>query len=192
MALTTLAFERRFGALVRPAFGPGGAGPWRRRRPRRPTTSRPTGGTRSGRGVPTWSSSGAGHGGRLDPLVRQEIAGLLAAQRASRWTAERARAGLAQGRSPGPEGSIGKLAASHVARGAAGARADRRGRCPAHGPRQPAGRADRRGDRVGPGPVDRRGHRRDPAQHPRREGPGPAREPAPERAAAFRDLPRNT
>ena len=122
VALTTLAFERRFGA------GPSGL--------------RPGG----GRAVAEAEAEAADHfetyrwypqragradlvveraqatGAATDPVVRQEIAGLLAAQRASRWTAERKQAGLAQGRSPGPEGSIGKLAASHVARGAAGPR----------------------------------------------------------------------
>jgi alkylation response protein AidB-like acyl-CoA dehydrogenase len=52
-------------------------------------------------------------------VVRQEIARLLSLQRASRWTAERSRAARALGRPPGAEGSIGKLAASHVARQAA-------------------------------------------------------------------------
>ncbi|TFH13558.1 MAG: acyl-CoA dehydrogenase, partial [Acidimicrobiales bacterium] len=37
-------------------------------------------------------------------------------QRASEWTAERAKAARALGRAPGPEGSLGKLAASEVAR----------------------------------------------------------------------------
>jgi alkylation response protein AidB-like acyl-CoA dehydrogenase len=37
----------------------------------------------------------------------------------SEWTAERARAARAAGRPPGPEGSIGKLALSEVARQAA-------------------------------------------------------------------------
>ena len=37
-------------------------------------------------------------------------------QRASQWTAERAKAAQAIGRPPGPEGSIGKLALSNVAR----------------------------------------------------------------------------
>src|SRR5579863_10447770 len=54
-----------------------------------------------------------------DPLVRQEIARLVALQRASQWTAERARTARAAGRAPGPEGSIGKLATSLVARQAA-------------------------------------------------------------------------
>jgi alkylation response protein AidB-like acyl-CoA dehydrogenase len=54
-----------------------------------------------------------------DPLIRQEIAALYALQRAHQWTMQRAQAARAQGRSPGPEGSIGKLAASLVARAAA-------------------------------------------------------------------------
>ena len=44
---------------------------------------------------------------------------MLSMHRASEWTAERARAARATGRPPGPEGSIGKLALSHVARQAA-------------------------------------------------------------------------
>ncbi|MCU0261071.1 MAG: acyl-CoA dehydrogenase family protein [Ilumatobacteraceae bacterium] len=51
-----------------------------------------------------------------DPLVRQELAGLLSFARANEWTAQRARAARALGRPPGAEGSIGKLAASEVAR----------------------------------------------------------------------------
>lgn len=54
-----------------------------------------------------------------DPVVRQEIARLIAMNRASQWTAERAKAARALGRPPGPEGSIGKLALSRVARQAA-------------------------------------------------------------------------
>ena len=54
-----------------------------------------------------------------DPIVRQAIARLIAMQRSSQWTAERARASRALGRPPGPEGSIGKLALSQVARQAA-------------------------------------------------------------------------
>ena len=58
-------------------------------------------------------------GANRDPIVRQEIARLLSMHRASSWTAERARAARATGRPPGPEGSIGKLALSNVARQAA-------------------------------------------------------------------------
>jgi len=54
-----------------------------------------------------------------EPVVRQEIARLLAMQRASQWTAARAQAARQLGRPPGPEGSIGKLALSNVARQAA-------------------------------------------------------------------------
>jgi len=51
--------------------------------------------------------------------VRQAVAGLLATERAARWTAERARASRALGRAPGPEGSLGKLSSSEIARGSA-------------------------------------------------------------------------
>ena len=56
-------------------------------------------------------------GGRAsDPVVRQELARLVAMQRASEWTARRAKAARQLGRPPGPEGSIGKLALSAIAR----------------------------------------------------------------------------
>jgi len=54
-----------------------------------------------------------------DPATRQEIARLLMLARSAEWTARRARAAQAQGRPQGPEGSLGKLVASHVARAAA-------------------------------------------------------------------------
>jgi alkylation response protein AidB-like acyl-CoA dehydrogenase len=54
-----------------------------------------------------------------DPVVRQEIAKLLTLARCAEWTARRARAAQGTGRPQGPEGSLGKLAASHVARAAA-------------------------------------------------------------------------
>ena len=55
--------------------------------------------------------------GRIaDPAVRQEIAKLLVLAHSAEWTACRARAAQQRGGSQGPEGSIGKLAASHVAR----------------------------------------------------------------------------
>ncbi len=55
-------------------------------------------------------------GTNTDPLIRQQVADLLCFQRASEWTAERARAARALGKPPGPEGSLGKLAASELAR----------------------------------------------------------------------------
>jgi alkylation response protein AidB-like acyl-CoA dehydrogenase len=54
-----------------------------------------------------------------DPAVRQEIAKLLTMSKAAEWTARRARAAQMQGRPQGPEGSLGKLVSSHVARAAA-------------------------------------------------------------------------
>jgi alkylation response protein AidB-like acyl-CoA dehydrogenase len=51
-----------------------------------------------------------------EPVVRQEIAKLLSMQWAAEWTSKRAEAARAIGKPPGPEGSIGKLALSGVAR----------------------------------------------------------------------------
>ncbi len=55
-------------------------------------------------------------GANRDPHVRQEIAKLMILSKSAEWTARRARAAQQQGRPQGPEGSLGKLAASHVAR----------------------------------------------------------------------------
>ena len=54
-----------------------------------------------------------------DPVIRQEIARLLTMQRAAQWMARRARAAQQMGRPQGPEGSLGKLVGSHVARASA-------------------------------------------------------------------------
>ena len=54
-----------------------------------------------------------------DPVIRQEIARLLIMSKSAEWTARRARAAQEQGRPQGPEGSLGKLVSSHVARQAA-------------------------------------------------------------------------
>jgi alkylation response protein AidB-like acyl-CoA dehydrogenase len=58
-------------------------------------------------------------GANKDSHVRQEIAKLMILSKSAEWTARRARAAQRQGRPQGPEGSLGKLAASHVARAAA-------------------------------------------------------------------------
>ncbi|HLW70580.1 MAG TPA: acyl-CoA dehydrogenase family protein [Candidatus Binataceae bacterium] len=58
-------------------------------------------------------------GANKDPHVRQEIAKLMIMAKSAEWTARRARAAQRQGRPQGPEGSLGKLAASNVARAAA-------------------------------------------------------------------------
>jgi len=54
-----------------------------------------------------------------DPAVIQEMAKLFILSKSAGWTARRARAAQQQGKPQGPEGSLGKLAASHVARAAA-------------------------------------------------------------------------
>ena len=59
-------------------------------------------------------------GGNADPVLRQEIAKLLILSKTAEWTARRARTAQEQGRPQGPEGSLGKLVSSHVARKAAG------------------------------------------------------------------------
>jgi alkylation response protein AidB-like acyl-CoA dehydrogenase len=58
-------------------------------------------------------------GANTDANVRQEIARLMIMAKSAEWTARRARAAQQQGRPQGPEGSLGKLAASNVARAAA-------------------------------------------------------------------------
>jgi alkylation response protein AidB-like acyl-CoA dehydrogenase len=54
-----------------------------------------------------------------DPIVRQEIAKLIELSWSARWMAERAAAARAAGQRPGPEGSLGKLASSKIAKQAA-------------------------------------------------------------------------
>jgi alkylation response protein AidB-like acyl-CoA dehydrogenase len=58
-------------------------------------------------------------GRNAEPACRQAIAELIAMQKAHQWTAQRAQDNRASGRPPGPEGSLGKLALSVVARAAA-------------------------------------------------------------------------
>lgn len=53
-----------------------------------------------------------------DPATRQEIAKLLTLAKTAEWTARRARAAQQLGKPQGPEGSLGKLVSSHVARAA--------------------------------------------------------------------------
>ncbi|HZU80865.1 MAG TPA: acyl-CoA dehydrogenase family protein, partial [Acidimicrobiales bacterium] len=58
-----------------------------------------------------------------DPLVRQAVARVLTMAKAAEWTSARAAAARALGRPPGPEGSLGKLSSSLIARAAAEAHA---------------------------------------------------------------------
>ena len=51
-----------------------------------------------------------------DPAVRQELAKLLIMSKSAEWTALRARAAQQLGQPQGPEGSLGKLAGSNIAK----------------------------------------------------------------------------
>jgi alkylation response protein AidB-like acyl-CoA dehydrogenase len=119
-ALTTLAFERRFGAITPPRY---------RGSPGR-TVKETLEESEEHFKTYKWYPQRAGRvdlvidrarhmGANADPVVRQEIAQLICLHRASGWTAKRAQAARALGRTPGPEGSIGKLATSLIARQAA-------------------------------------------------------------------------
>jgi alkylation response protein AidB-like acyl-CoA dehydrogenase len=61
----------------------------------------------------------AAAGTAADPLIRQEVVKVISLAWTARWTAQRAAVARAAGRSPGPEGSLGKLASSNIARAAA-------------------------------------------------------------------------
>jgi alkylation response protein AidB-like acyl-CoA dehydrogenase len=193
VALTTLAFERRFGAMARPSFGASGGRAveeaqaeaaayfetykWYPQRAGRPDLV-----------VERARDTGAA----ADPVVRQEIARLLSLQRASRWTAERARASLALGRTPGPEGSIGKLATSLVARQAARVHALIAGADGLlTGPDSPLGGTI--AEVLVSVPAQSIAGGTDEIQRNilGEKALGLPREPAPERTQPFRDLPRN-
>ncbi len=120
VALTTLAFERRFGAMQRPKYADaaGQAVEQARQEAEAHFETYKWYPQRAGR-VDLVVDRARAMGRSGDPVVRQEIARLLSMQRVSSWTAQRAQAARALGRTPGPEGSIGKLATSLVARQAA-------------------------------------------------------------------------
>ncbi|MEZ5217528.1 MAG: acyl-CoA dehydrogenase family protein [Ilumatobacteraceae bacterium] len=120
-ALATLAHERRFGILGRTRLDgvhPGTALDEARHEAAESAKVYSWYPQRAGR--PDLAVSHAQRAGASDDArVRQELAGLLSMQRVSQWTAERAKAARTLGRPPGPEGSIGKLALSRMARQAA-------------------------------------------------------------------------
>jgi alkylation response protein AidB-like acyl-CoA dehydrogenase len=119
VALATLAFERRFGTIPRPRYSSKGrAADEARREAEHLFSAYSWYPQRAGRADLVVERARAA-GKSNDPVLRQEIARLLSMYRISTWTALRARAALNLGRTPGPEGSIGKLAASAVARQAA-------------------------------------------------------------------------
>ncbi|HEX7353718.1 MAG TPA: acyl-CoA dehydrogenase family protein, partial [Mycobacteriales bacterium] len=119
VALTTLAHERRLAATRR---GTAATGPGRVHREAAeesaiayaPYTWYPQ---RAGR-VDLVVERARATGRDADPLVRQEIARLFELALSARWTARRAAVARATGRPPGPEGSLGKLASSNIARAA--------------------------------------------------------------------------
>jgi len=122
VATTTLMHERRGADALRSwAQGTGGEGRiYDEERAEIATTMAPYKWypQRAGR-VDLVLEQAAASGRFADPALRQEIARLLILSKAAEWTALRARAAHEQGRPQGPEGSLGKLASSHVARAAA-------------------------------------------------------------------------
>lgn len=116
VALTTLAYERRFVSLDRPELrGNGRALDEARREADEYYKTYAWYPQRGGR-VDLAIEHARLAGRSDDPVVRQELARLITLQRVSQWTAERAAAARALGRPPGAEGSIGKLAISNMAR----------------------------------------------------------------------------
>ncbi|MBK5223195.1 MAG: acyl-CoA dehydrogenase family protein [Acidimicrobiia bacterium] len=68
-------------------------------------------------GRPDLAAPQAQAAGRADdPIVRQAVAHLESLERTARWTVRRAAESRANGRPPGPEGSVSKLAGSDIAR----------------------------------------------------------------------------
>ena len=116
-ALTTLSYERRFAALQRPGYAstPGKALAEARAEADRHFATYSWYPQRAGRPDLVVEHARAA-GVADDPVIRQAIARLVTLHRVSLWTAERARQARARGARPGAEGSIGKLAASNVAR----------------------------------------------------------------------------
>jgi len=123
-ALTTLAHERRFGAMGRQHVAERGG---RVHDEARAEADRHF-------AAYTWYPQRAGRvdllverardvGDTDDPVTRQRIARTMASHRTASWTAQRARAARHLGTTPGAEGSVGKLAMSVVARSASEAHA---------------------------------------------------------------------
>jgi len=123
IARATLARERRLAASG-PAPGPPSRSPagraWREAIAERTAAAEPRKWYPQRAGRPDLVVARArAEGKAADPLVRQEIAKLVELAASARWTAARAAAARAAGQPPGPEGSLGKLASSRIARQAA-------------------------------------------------------------------------
>ena len=126
VAMTTLAHERRRADGLRSGYSDIAGAPRRKGRiyeeeaeeiatVMAPYTWYPQRAGRVDLAVPRAMSTGR----IADAAVRQELAKLLTLSSSAEWTARRARAARQQGHPEGSEGSLGKLAASHVARRAA-------------------------------------------------------------------------
>ncbi|HET9895640.1 MAG TPA: acyl-CoA dehydrogenase family protein [Streptosporangiaceae bacterium] len=119
VALTTLAHERRLAAHRVTGGEPAGRA-WREAVAERTAAAEPHKWYPQRAGRPDLVIPRAQAAGKADdPVIRQQIARLTEATRSARWTSERAAAARAAGHNPGPEGSIGKLASSDIARHAA-------------------------------------------------------------------------
>jgi alkylation response protein AidB-like acyl-CoA dehydrogenase len=121
VALAILAHERRLQAS-RPAPAPPDATgrAWRQALAERTAAAEPHKWYPQRAGRPDLVIARAvAEGKARDPVVRQEIARLMELTYTAQWTAARAAAARAAGRPPGPEGSLGKLASSAIARQAA-------------------------------------------------------------------------
>ncbi len=121
VALTTLAHERRLAAgMGAHRVPPDAKGrTWREAAVEHERVSAPYSWypQRAGR-VDLVSDRASLTGRSGDPIVRQAMAQLIATAWTARWTAQRAAAARALGRPPGPEGSLGKLSSSNIARSA--------------------------------------------------------------------------
>ena len=123
VALATLAHERRFNPAPRPTARAAGARQGRAHREAAAETAEhyepykwyPQ---RAGR-VDLVPERAKATGADADPRIRTDVARLTELVRVSQWTAQRARVARALGRPPGPEGSLGKLGSSDIARAAA-------------------------------------------------------------------------
>jgi len=124
VAMTTLAHERRFGVAGRPRFDVAAGR----------VLEEAAAEADAHFATYRWYPQRAGRadllveearrtGTSADARVRQAVGAVLAQRDGARWTAERGQAVRALGRPPGPEGSVGKLSTSAVARAAAHAHA---------------------------------------------------------------------
>jgi alkylation response protein AidB-like acyl-CoA dehydrogenase len=119
VALTTLAHERRLAAALATHPVPKGAvgRAWEEAAAEHARVSAPYRWypQRAGR-VDLVIERAIATGKNRDPVVRQAIARLLALAWSAQWTAQRGATARALGRTPGPEGSLGKLSSSNIAR----------------------------------------------------------------------------